>query len=110
MFALTDLFTGFAESAFPFLVVTDGFAKFLFPKVRPVGLAEIEFGIGALPQQIVAQTDFSAGAYQQVRIRHETGRHVRRDQIAVNRFGCQFAFCTEVAICRTASVISQREE
>ena len=40
-------------------------------------IGDIEkFRIRALPKQVIAQTDFSASAYQQVGIRHEMGSQV----------------------------------
>ena len=70
------MFTGFAESAFPSLVVANGFAKFLFPKIGPIGFTKIKFRIRALPKKVITQTDFSTGAYQQVGVRHEVGSQV----------------------------------
>ena len=61
MFELTDLFTGFAESPFTLLVIGYRPAQFLFAEVGPERIAEIEFGIGALPQQVVAEAYFATG-------------------------------------------------
>ena len=54
-----DLFAGFSEPAFTLLIVVDGFVKFRFTEVRPVGVAEIKFRVSTLPEQVVAQADFS---------------------------------------------------
>ncbi len=51
---LSHLFAGLSEAAFALLVVEDGFAQFGFVEVGPVGVAEVEFGVGALPEQVVA--------------------------------------------------------
>ena len=59
-----DLFAGFSEPAFTLLIVVDGFVKFRFTEVRPVGVAEIKFRVSTLPEQVVAQADFSARTYQ----------------------------------------------
>ena len=47
--------------------------KVVFPEVGPEGLGDVEFGVGRLPQQEVAQAVLAAGADQQVRVGHIGG-------------------------------------
>ncbi len=49
----------------------EGGAKVLAREVRPGGGCEVEFGVGALPKQEVAQALFAAGANEKVDIRAE---------------------------------------
>ena len=46
---LADLFTGFAESAFPLLIFPNGFVEFFFVEVRPEGITKIKLRISTLP-------------------------------------------------------------
>lgn len=54
-FGSTYLFTGLTKPAFALLVVADGFTELFFAKIGPISVAEIELGISALPQQVVAE-------------------------------------------------------
>ena len=37
---LADLFAGFAEAAFPLLILTNGFVEFFLIEVRPKGITK----------------------------------------------------------------------
>src|SRR3954454_20202750 len=57
------------------------------PEVRPVGLAEVELAVGALPEQEAAEPLLATGADHQVRIGLATGVEVLRDVLDVEELG-----------------------
>ena len=57
------LFAGLSESALALLVVGNGFVQVGFVEVGPESIAEIQFRVGYLPQQIVADSQLASGAY-----------------------------------------------
>ena len=38
-----------------------------------IGITKVQFGVGTLPQEVVAETQFASGADEQVRVGHEVG-------------------------------------
>lgn len=57
---------GLSESALAALIVCDGTMQSFLVKVGPVGFGEVKFGVGYLPQQIVADALFATCAYEQL--------------------------------------------
>ncbi len=62
-----------AEAAFTGGVGVEGLSHFFGAEVRPEGWGEVELRIGGLPQQKVADTQFSAGADDEVRVGQAVG-------------------------------------
>src|SRR5437764_7860472 len=54
------------------------------PEIRPQRLGKDELGIGALPQQEVADALLAAGADQEIRVREIHGQQMRGDQLLVD--------------------------
>jgi len=63
-----DLFLGEAEAAVPLAVGIQGGQEVFFPEIGPQGVGDVEFGIGRLPEEKVAQAVLAAGADHQVRV------------------------------------------
>ena len=70
---LRELFGGLAEAAFATLVVDDGAVEFFAAEVGPERVAEVEFRVGRLPEQVVAESLLATGADEQVGVGHEGG-------------------------------------
>ena len=66
------LFVCFSESSLSVLVADDSFVEFFFCEVRPIDVGEVEFGVSYLPEQEVADSEFSAGSDEQVGVRYVT--------------------------------------
>ena len=88
---LYNLFAGLAEASLALLVVADGTAELLLAEIGPEGVAEVEFGVGRLPEQVIAEAQFAAGTYQQVGVGHEGGGQVLGNQLVADCFGLQKA-------------------
>jgi hypothetical protein len=58
-----------SESPFALRVLLDGLGESGGIEVRPKALDEVQFSIGAFPQQEVAQALFAAGADEEVNVR-----------------------------------------
>ena len=58
-----------SEAALSLLVAPDGAQKVDAPEGGPVGVAEVVFAVGALPEQEAAQPDLAAGADDEVGVR-----------------------------------------
>ena len=50
-------------------------------KIGPISFCEVKFAISALPKQIIAQTEFTSGANQQLRVGHKA-----RGELVLERF------------------------
>ena len=55
------------------LIAADGFEEIQLLKIGPVHVGEIQFRVGGLPQQEVAQPMLAAGADEQIRVRQVRG-------------------------------------
>ena len=88
-----DLFAGFSVASFSLLEAFDGFHQVFFVEVRPEGVAEVEFGVGTLPEEVVAQSDFSSGSDEQVGVRHEGGEEVLGDGFFRDVLRFDFSVC-----------------
>ena len=73
---LHQLFTGFPKPPLSPLIVDNSLVEMSFPKIRPVGGREVEFGVGNLPKQEIADPGFSAGADEELRVRYTFGAEV----------------------------------
>src|SRR5437763_1133815 len=62
-----------AVTPFAFLKRDDRFVEVLPVEVRPQRFGDPDFGISDLPEQEIADTQFPAGPYQQIRIRLPRG-------------------------------------
>src|SRR5882724_4437114 len=69
-----------AESPLALLVGTDGSQEVDLAEGRPVRVAEVEFAVGALPQEEAREPDLTAGADDEIRI-----RQVRRVEVLADR-------------------------
>ena len=91
-----------AETAVAALVVDNGLVQ-LFPvKIRPQGIAEIEFTVGTLPQQEVGKPQLAAGADDQFRIGNAMGPEILfkiflRPCLAI--FGAQAVLASSIIRC-----------
>ena len=65
-----------SEAALPALIADDGLMERIGVEVGPISVAEIQFGVGCLPEQVVAESHFSSGAYEQVGVGHEGGLQI----------------------------------
>ena len=54
---------------------------------RPVGLAEVQLGVGALPEQEVGQTQLAAGADDEIGVRLPGGIQVAGNVLNGERLG-----------------------
>jgi hypothetical protein len=66
----------------PVLVGPDCSQEVDLPKGRPRHVAEIEFAVGALPEEKAGQADFAARSDDQIGIRHSSGVKVAGDPLA----------------------------
>ena len=66
------------------LIFRDAFQQMHSAELRPQGRSDINFGIGKLPQQEIAQPHFAAGANHQVGIRQVPRVQVLRHRVLVN--------------------------
>src|SRR6185437_3776556 len=64
-----DLFAGATVTALPAGIVFDGLAQASLVEIGPQGVGKVQFGVGNLPQQEVADATFAAGTDEQVRRR-----------------------------------------
>src|SRR5579871_1847917 len=74
-----QLLTGLAEAALTRLEPGDGIIQLRLAEVGPQRVGEVEFRIGEVPQQEVADALLAAGAYEEVRIRTVTQSHGRAE-------------------------------
>ena len=74
-----------SKPAFPLLIALQNLVKLILAKVRPIGRGDINFSIGNLPQQEIADAHLPTGSDQKVRIRYVSGIKVLSDSIRVNR-------------------------
>ena len=70
-FVGSHLLRSFAKSAFSTLIICDGSIEMFGREIRPISFGEIKFAVCALPEQIIAETEFSSGANEQFRIRQK---------------------------------------
>ena len=59
-----DLVADQTEPPFPALEINDGFEQIVFRKLRPQHLGVMQFGVGHLVQEKIADSFFAAGANQ----------------------------------------------
>ena len=64
---------GLAETALTVLITGNGLMQVFFQEVGPIGITEIQFAVGNLPEQVVRNAQFAAGTDEQVWVRHEAG-------------------------------------
>ena len=70
----------------------DGFEQIGFVEVGPISIAEIELSVGALPEQVIAQTHFASGANQRNRDRENEWQETRYELFG-NLFGFDTSGC-----------------
>ncbi len=68
-----NLLLGQTKPTVPLLITEQGFQELLLAKIRPEGLGKIQFRVGQLPQEKIADPVFPAGPDQEIRIRHIFG-------------------------------------
>src|SRR5678816_2678318 len=78
-FAL-GLLSGTAESPLAALKMRDGVQELALPEVRPERVGHVDFGVGDLPQQEVADPHLAAGPDEQVGVRYAGRAEMRRHQ------------------------------
>lgn len=88
-----NLFARLAETAFATIEPLDGFEQIGFVEVGPISIAEIKLSVGALPEQVIAQTHFASGANQQIGIGHERSGKTTRYELFGNLFGFDTSGC-----------------
>src|SRR5258707_8243308 len=69
----------------------DRLLQMLLAEIRPQGVDEHQFGVGALPEQEIADALFAAGADQEVGIGHARRQQLALEAILVDAIGRQFA-------------------
>ena len=84
---LFHLRLGFSETTLAALEALDGLVQVGFGEVGPVGVAEIELGIGDLPEQIVRDAQLATRADEQVGVGHEARLQVLGDGFLGDVFG-----------------------
>ena len=72
-----------AVAAFAFLKINQGFEKFRAGKIRPESFGDVNFGVGDLPEQKIADAHFAAGADEQVGIGEAGGIEMLGDGLFV---------------------------
>src|SRR5438270_47151 len=65
--------------------------EMLLAEVGPQGVDEDQLGVGALPQQEIADALLAAGADQQIRVGHAGGQQLALEARLVDALGRQFA-------------------
>src|SRR3954469_11418373 len=80
-----------AITTFAAAVLGDGPLEMLLAEVRPQGIDEHQLGVGALPQQEIADALLTAGADQKVRIGHAGGQQLALEQVFVDTLRRQLA-------------------
>lgn len=68
-----------------------GFAELGFAEVGPKGMGYVNFSVRDLPKEEIAYTHFTAGANENIRVRHFMCIEVVIDQCFVNVIGGNFA-------------------
>src|SRR5260370_28874648 len=76
-----------AEAALAKLVGGDRAQKFALAEIGPQRIGEIEFGVGEVKQEKIADAQFSRGSNEQVGIGKPGGRQLARDQLLVDLIG-----------------------
>lgn len=64
--SLYELLANFSEAPFALLIINYGLVKMLAPVVGPKDGGKVQFSIGQLPKQKIAQPLLSTGANQQL--------------------------------------------
>lgn len=59
---LAKLFTGFAKPSFFVLIIVNTPEEILFSKIWPINIQKLQFGIGDLPQEKIADPHLAAGS------------------------------------------------
>src|SRR6267378_5825805 len=75
-----------AESAIPTLPLLEFFnslEQVHTAKIRPQGLCDVDFRVGQLPQEKIAEAHFAAGSHDQIRIRQPARVEMLADQLLV---------------------------
>lgn len=75
-----------AEATLPALIACYGLSKVFLSEVRPISVAEIQFRIGYLPQQIVADAQFASCTYEEFWVRHEISVQMTTEVSSVSCF------------------------
>ncbi len=57
-----NLLTCFSKTPFATLIIQNSIVEIFFPEVRPKYIGEIQFGVSGLPQEVIADSVFSAGS------------------------------------------------
>ena len=70
LFFLLYLGLGLAETALTGLVADDGLVKVFLVEVGPVGVAEIELRVSALPEQVIGDANLATSTDQKIGIGH----------------------------------------
>lgn len=52
----------FSKTPFATLIIQNSIVEIFFPEVRPKYIGEIQFGVSGLPQEVIADSVFSAGS------------------------------------------------
>ncbi len=86
------LVTGFSKPSFPALVVYDSFVKVFFSEIGPAHLGKVEFGIGQLIEQEIADPVLSAGANHQFGVRESAGCQVFLEGVLVDLLNFEVIF------------------
>src|SRR5262245_87542 len=76
---LAQLFAGAAETAFALLEGSDGRVQRGSVEVGPQQIGEIQLRVSQLPQQEIADALLAAGADEQIGLRREAHRQMRRE-------------------------------
>ena len=88
---LGHLFRGFAESAFAVLIVGDGAVQLFGGEIGPEDVGEIEFAVGTLPQEEIAQPELASGANEEFGVGHEVGFERSLHGLFVDVFGAELS-------------------
>ena len=86
---LCHLFGGFAESPFAVLIVGNGAVQLFGREIGPEDFGEVEFAVGALPEQEVAQSEFTAGSDEEFGVGHELRLECLPDGLLVDVLGLE---------------------
>src|ERR1700746_4025085 len=73
-----------AVAALAFLKIEQGLVKLGAAEIGPKSFGDINFGIGYLPQEEIADAHFAAGANQQVGIRQSGGVEMLRNHLLIH--------------------------
>src|SRR6266571_7031125 len=88
-----QLIAGTPKTPLPGLIIAQCPMQLAGIEIGPVDLGKIEFGIGQLPEQEIADPHLAAGADEKVRIRHLRGKEIAVEHGIIDRSGGNPACC-----------------